>query len=102
MKKAVGQMKNYIIKIEVYSNSKHRVKRLINKYKLESIIDGFRIITVEDGGNCVVAGEFIKDIIHAELYISGDDRENIVKAVLDLVQDETVLSWKIISDDEEE
>lgn len=93
-------MKNYIVKIEIYSNSKERVKDLINKYKLEVFIDGFRIIAVEDSGNCIVDGNFIKDIVHAELYISGEDSENVVKTILELIQNETVLSWEVICDDE--
>lgn len=66
-------MKNYTIKIEVYSNSKERIRALINKYKLDSVIDGFRVTGVEDMGNYVIDGKFLKNIIRAELYISGND-----------------------------
>ena len=91
-------MKNYTIKIEVYSNSKDRVRVLINKYKLNSIIDGFRVTGVEDTGNYVIDGKFLKDIIWAELYISGNDRKDIIQSIVPLTADETVLSWELVCD----
>ena len=95
-------MKNYTIKIEVYSNSKDRVRVLINKYKLNSIIDGFRVTGVEDTGNFVIDGKFLKNIIRAELYISGNDRKDIIQSIVPLTADETVLSWELVCDDENE
>ena len=95
-------MKNYTIKIEVYSNSKERVRVLLNKYKLDSIIDGFRVTGVENTGNYIIDGKFLKDIIRAELYISGNDRESVIGLILPLIIDENVLSWEIICEDEDE
>ena len=95
-------MKNYTIKIEVYSNSKERVRVLINKYKLNSIIDGFRVTGVEDTGNFVIDGKFLKNIIRAELYISGNDREDVIQSIVPLTTDEKVLSWELVCDDENE
>ncbi len=95
-------MKNYTIKIEVYSNSKDRVRVLINKYKLDLIIDGFRVTGVEDTGNYVIDGKFLKNIIRAELYISGNDRKDVIRSIVPLTTDETVLSWELVCDDENE
>lgn len=95
-------MKNYTIKIEVYSNSKDRVRVLINKYKLDSIIDGFRVTGVENMGNYVIDGKFLKNIIRAELYISGNDRKDVIRSIVPLTTDETVLSWELGCDDENE
>ena len=95
-------MKNYTIKIELYSNSNDRVRVLINKYKLNSIIDGFRVTGVEDTGNFVIDGKFLKNIIRAELYISGNDREDVIQSIVPLTTDEKVLSWELVCDDENE
>lgn len=95
-------MKNYTIKIEVYSNSKDRVRVLINKYKLDLIITGFRVTGVEDTGNYVIDGKFLKNIIRAELYISGNDRKDVIRSIVPLTTDETVLSWELVCDDENE
>lgn len=95
-------MKNYTIKIEVYSNSKERIRALINKYKLDSVIDGFRVTGVEDMGNYVIDGKFLKNIIRAELYISGNDRKCVIESIVPLTTDETVWSWEIVCDDEDE
>ena len=86
---------NYIIKIEVYTNHKEAVRKLIRKYGLEKLIDGFRITDTEDTGRCLVNGVYVKDIVKAELYMEGEDRADIMKDILPMTEDEKLLSYGI-------